>query len=132
MATYLVTGGAGFIGSNIAEELLACGEKVRIFDDLSTGKRENLASFEDKVELIIGDLSKIDEVRPAVEGVDYVLHQGRPSVGTSLRQGSYQKQRSERRRHTQSARGLSRCGCQAPGDGVVVVCLRQYAAAPQG
>ena len=85
MATYLVTGGAGFIGSNIAEELVRRGETVRILDNLSTGRRENLEAFADNVDLIVGDLAKMDDVRPSVEGVDYILHQGAlPSVPRSI------------------------------------------------
>jgi len=85
MATYLVTGGAGFIGSNIVEELLRRGERVRILDNFSTGKRENIALFLQDVELIGGDLRHLDTVRQAVDGVDYILHQGAvPSVPKSI------------------------------------------------
>jgi UDP-glucose 4-epimerase len=72
---YLVTGGAGFIGSNLAEALLRRGEKVRIFDDFSSGKRENLESFADEVEVFEGDLRDLDAVRAAVRGVSGVYHQ---------------------------------------------------------
>jgi UDP-glucose 4-epimerase len=83
--SYLVTGGAGFIGSNIAEELVRRGERVRVFDDFSTGKRENLAAFIADIELLEGDLRDPPAVRRAVEGVDYVLHQGAlPSVQRSI------------------------------------------------
>lgn len=71
---YLVTGGAGFIGSNIARKLVAMGEKVRILDDFSTGKRENLAGLND-IEIIEGSLLDKDCVEIAVDGVHYVLHQ---------------------------------------------------------
>jgi nucleoside-diphosphate-sugar epimerase len=85
MTTYLVTGGAGFIGSNIVEELGRRGEKARILDNFSTGKRENIAFFSDYVELIEGDLRHLDTVRRATEGVDYILHQGAiPSVLKSI------------------------------------------------
>jgi len=85
MTTYLVTGGAGFIGSNIVEELVRRGEKVRILDNFSTGKRENIALFLEDVELIEGDLRRLDTVRQATEGVDYILHQGAfPSVQRSI------------------------------------------------
>jgi nucleoside-diphosphate-sugar epimerase len=73
---YLVTGGAGFIGSNIVEELVRRRAKVRILDNFSTGKRENIARFLGDVELIEGDLRCLDTVRQAAEGVDYILHQG--------------------------------------------------------
>jgi nucleoside-diphosphate-sugar epimerase len=86
MTTYLVTGGAGFIGSNIVEELVRRGERVRILDNFSTGKRESIALFLEGVELIEGDLRHLDTVRRATEGVDYILHQGAiPSVPRSLR-----------------------------------------------
>lgn len=85
MAKYLVTGGCGFIGSNIAEYLVQQGEEVRILDNLSTGKRENIASFADKVEFIEGDLLDRTAVARAVQGVDYVLHQAAlPSVPRSI------------------------------------------------
>jgi UDP-glucose 4-epimerase len=81
----LVTGGAGFIGSNIVEELVRRGEGVRILDNFSTGKRENIALFLEDIELIEGDLRHLDTVRQVVEGVDYVLHQGAiPSVPRSI------------------------------------------------
>lgn len=73
---YLVTGGAGFIGSNIVEKLLTRGDSVRVFDNLSTGKRENLAPFLNDIEFIEGDLRDEAAVRTATAGCDYVLHQG--------------------------------------------------------
>ena len=76
MATYLVTGGAGFIGSNIVAELVRRGERVRVLDNFATGKRENIAPFLSQVDLIEGDLRHPEAVRQAVEGADYVLHQG--------------------------------------------------------
>jgi len=75
MALYVVTGGAGFIGSHLVEALLARGQGVRVLDDFSTGKRENLDPFLDRIEVVEGDLRRIDDVRGAVEGADYVLHQ---------------------------------------------------------
>ncbi|TEU13612.1 MAG: SDR family oxidoreductase [Anaerolineales bacterium] len=85
MTNYLVTGGAGFIGSNIVQELVARGEAVRVLDNFSTGKRENIARFLEDIELIEGDLRHLDTVRQATEGVDYILHQGAiPSVPRSI------------------------------------------------
>jgi nucleoside-diphosphate-sugar epimerase len=75
MATYLVTGGAGFIGSNIVDELLRRGQRVRVLDNFSTGREENVAEFESRVELIRGDVRDEDAVDRAVQGADYVLHQ---------------------------------------------------------
>ena len=79
---YLITGGAGFIGSNIAETLVRQGGKVRVLDNFSTGKRENLAVLRslsktktgDPVEIIEGDVRDPDACKRAVQGVDYVLH----------------------------------------------------------
>ena len=83
---YLVTGGAGFIGSNIVKKLLENGEQVRVLDNFATGKRENLFPFRNNnFELIEGDLRSFHIVRNAVEGVDYILHQGAlPSVPRSI------------------------------------------------
>ena len=84
MAHYLVTGGAGFIGSHLVEELVRRGERVRVVDSLITGKRDNLAHVRD-VEFIEGDLADVDVARRAVRDVDYVLHQAAiPSVPRSV------------------------------------------------
>ncbi len=84
MAFYLVTGGAGFIGSHLAEELVRRGERVRVADNFVTGKRENLAHVPG-VELFEGDLADMSAARRAVQGVDYVLHQAAiPSVPRSV------------------------------------------------
>ncbi|MDH5174006.1 MAG: SDR family oxidoreductase, partial [Elusimicrobiota bacterium] len=86
MALYLVTGGAGFIGSNICQELVKRGESVRILDDFSTGKRENIVGFKDNVQLIEGDIRNLEIVKRAMKGVDFVLHQGAlPSVERSVK-----------------------------------------------
>ena len=85
MARYLVTGGCGFIGSHIAEYLVSQGEEVRVLDNLSTGKRENITQFSEKVEFVEGDLLDQKTVEAAVEGIDYVLHQAAlPSVPRSI------------------------------------------------
>jgi nucleoside-diphosphate-sugar epimerase len=84
MAHYLVTGGAGFIGSHLCEELIRRGERVRVVDSLITGKRANLAHVP-RVEFIEGDLADLDVARRSVQGVDYVLHQAAiPSVPRSV------------------------------------------------
>jgi len=72
---YLVTGGAGFIGSNIVETLVHHGERVRVIDNFSTGYRENLSNVESKIEIIEGDIRSYHTVRDAVDGMDFVLHQ---------------------------------------------------------
>lgn len=71
---WLVTGGAGFIGSNAVEELVKRGEKVRVIDDFSTGFRKNLAPFEKKIEIIRGDIKKMSDLKRAMKGVTFVLH----------------------------------------------------------
>jgi nucleoside-diphosphate-sugar epimerase len=82
--TYLVTGGAGFIGSHLAETLLRRGATVRVVDNFLTGKRENLAHLA-QAEFIEGDLADPEVARRAVAGIDYVLHQAAiPSVPRSV------------------------------------------------
>ncbi|HZB24625.1 MAG TPA: SDR family oxidoreductase [Vicinamibacterales bacterium] len=84
MAHYLVTGGAGFIGSHLAEELLRRGHRVRIADSLITGKKSNIEPLRD-VEFLEGDLADIAVAREAVAGCEYVLHQAAiPSVPRSV------------------------------------------------
>ena len=86
---YLVTGGAGFIGSNLVSALLAEGRRVRVLDNFLTGKRENLVGlaerYGDSFQLIEGDLRDIEATRRALEGAEFVLHQGAlPSVPRSV------------------------------------------------
>ncbi len=84
MAHYLVTGGAGFIGSHLATEIVGRGERVRVVDNLVTGKRQNLSHLP-QVEFVEGDLADLEVARRAVAGVDYVLHQAAiPSVPRSV------------------------------------------------
>ena len=81
---YLVTGGAGFIGSNIVRRLVTDGIKVRVFDDFSTGKQENLVGLTD-VEIVKGSLTDQAAIREALKDVKYILHQGAiPSVPRSV------------------------------------------------
>lgn len=85
MANCLVTGGAGFIGSNLVEALVEHGHTVRVLDNFSTGKRENLAHLRDRIDLIEGDLTVLGDVRRAVQDVEVVFHQGAvPSVPKSI------------------------------------------------
>lgn len=82
---YLVTGGAGFIGSHIAEALVKRGERVRVFDNLMTGKRENLAHLAGKVEFIEADIRDYSSIRQALDGVSIVYHEAAiPSVPRSV------------------------------------------------
>ena len=75
MAAYLVTGGAGFIGSHIVRELVARGEEVTVLDNLSTGREENLEDVRDRIRLIVGDIREREAVGDALEGAEFVLHQ---------------------------------------------------------
>jgi UDP-glucose 4-epimerase len=72
--SFLVTGGAGFIGSHIVGRLVGAGARVRVLDNFVTGRRENLARLADRVELIEGDIADAAVVRQAIDGVEYVLH----------------------------------------------------------
>ena len=86
MARWLVTGGAGFIGSHLAEALVGKGETVRIADSFITGNRQNLAAAGDRAELVEGDLADPAVAARAVAGIDYVLHQAAiPSVPRSVK-----------------------------------------------
>ena len=76
---FLVTGGAGFIGSNIVAELLKQDHKVRVLDNFSTGKRENLKEFENDIEFLEGDIRSYHIVRQAVEGMPL---EREPGTGT--------------------------------------------------
>jgi UDP-glucose 4-epimerase len=87
MLHYLVTGGAGFIGSNLSHALAERGERVRVLDDFSTGREENLAELvrAGRVEVVRGSMADPKIAAAAVEGVDYVLHQAAiPSVPRSI------------------------------------------------
>ena len=84
MSLYLVTGGAGFIGSHLTEELIRRGEQVRVADSLITGHRKNLAHLSG-IDFLEGDLADLAVAKRAVGGVDYVLHQAAiPSVPRSV------------------------------------------------
>ncbi len=85
MPRFLVTGGAGFVGSHLVEALIAAGESVRVIDDFSSGKPENLPAESAHFELVEADIRDRDAVRAAVEGCEVVLHEaGRPSVSRSI------------------------------------------------
>ncbi len=82
---YLVTGGAGFIGSNLVERIVQNGDKVRVIDNLSTGKIENIQPYLDKIEFVQGDIRYLNTVMEVMKDVDYVLHEAAlPSVPRSV------------------------------------------------
>jgi UDP-glucose 4-epimerase len=82
---YLVTGGAGFIGSNMVDELVRRGQQVVVLDDLSSGKEENLAAVRSKIDLRIGSITDLATVQSACAGADYVIHlAARTSVPRSV------------------------------------------------
>jgi nucleoside-diphosphate-sugar epimerase len=86
MSTYLVTGGAGFIGSNIVTELVKRGQTVRVLDNLSTGKKENLADVWGAVTFIEADICSMPAAKKACDGADYVIHLAAiPSVPRSVK-----------------------------------------------
>jgi len=72
---YLITGGAGFIGSHIAGKLVVMGEKVRVLDNFSSGKRSNLDGLQDRVEVIAGDILDLDTLKRAAKGASVIFHQ---------------------------------------------------------
>jgi UDP-glucose 4-epimerase len=75
MGNYLVTGGAGFIGSHIVTALVDRGDQVRVLDNLSTGRRSNLDHVRDKIEFILGDVTSRDDVQRAVDGIQVAFHE---------------------------------------------------------
>jgi nucleoside-diphosphate-sugar epimerase len=83
---YLVTGGAGFIGSNLVDELVRRGASVAVLDDLSAGKEENLTTVREKIDFHLGSVTDLDTVHSACRGVDYVIHlAARTSVPRSVK-----------------------------------------------
>jgi nucleoside-diphosphate-sugar epimerase len=85
MSNYLVTGGAGFIGSNIVDALVKQGESVRVLDNCATGRLSNLKAIIDQIELVQGDIRDLALVREAVKDIDYIFHQAAlPSVARSV------------------------------------------------
>lgn len=86
MAKYLVTGGAGFIGSHLSRELVRLGHDVVVLDNLSTGKMENIADLMEKIRFVEGSITDLDTVLDCCQGVDCVFHQAAlPSVPRSVK-----------------------------------------------
>src|ERR1035437_7944172 len=82
---YLVTGGAGFIGSSTVDELVRRGQDVVVLDDLSTGKIENLAKVKAQIEVVQHSITDLDKLHQACRGVDFVIHlAARTSVPQSM------------------------------------------------
>lgn len=85
MTQFLVTGGAGFIGSNICRRLIEQGQSVRVVDNLITGRKSNLNGILDKIEFVQADMGNLDVARSVMKNIDVVLHQGAvPSVPRSV------------------------------------------------
>ncbi len=93
MAQFLVTGGSGFIGSHLCKKLLSDGHSVRVLDDLSSGKRENLSDVADEIDFHEGDLRDEGALQRSVRGVEFVLHHAAvASVQTSVEQPLVEQQ----------------------------------------
>jgi nucleoside-diphosphate-sugar epimerase len=85
MAKYLVTGGAGFIGSHLARHLVEAGHEVVVLDNLATGRRENIADLDGRLEFVAGSITDLETVQACCRGVDCVFHQAAlPSVPRSV------------------------------------------------
>jgi UDP-glucose 4-epimerase len=85
MDTWLVTGGGGFIGSHVVDHLVERGQRVRVLDDFSTGRRENVAHVRQRIEVVEGSITNADTVRSAVRGVSQIVHLAAlPSVQRSV------------------------------------------------
>ena len=124
---YLVTGGGGFIGSNILRRLLSNGQNVRVLDDFSTGRRENLAGIENDVELIEGDIRDNRPAEKGVEGRSIRSTSCRDSFGGALRRGSAHDEQRERVRHAENIDRGSRRGRRARRVLLVLVGLWRHA-----
>ena len=106
----LVTGGAGFIGSHVVDRLLALGHEVRVVDNLSTGRRENLAHVADRIDFQLGDLCEPADAARAVDGIEVIYHiAALPSV-PALAEGPVGLARRERERHRAPAAGRGEGG----------------------
>ena len=139
MAIYLVTGGAGFIGSSIAEALLAKGERVRILDDFSTGRRSNLEGLKGNVELVEGSVVDSALVAKAMAGVEVVFHEAAiPSVSRSVQNPIESLQSTvmgttsvlEAARHTKVRRVIFAASSSAYGDTPVLPKIETMTPAP--
>src|SRR5207249_7929912 len=85
LSMYLITGGAGFIGSNLVHALVARGQKVRVLDNLATGRLDNLEPVREAIEFVQGDIRSLETCRKAMQDVRFVLHQAAlPSVPRSF------------------------------------------------
>ena len=125
MAHYLVTGGAGFIGSHLSEELVRRGHQVRVADSLVTGKRSNLDHLP-AVEFLEGDLADLEFARTGGDGRRLRAPPGGAAVGAALGEGSDHLQPRQRRRHAERPRRGARRGRAARRLCRLVLGLRQH------
>ena len=130
MSTYLVTGGAGFIGSHLAEELVRRGHTVRVADSLITGKRSNLDHFP-AVEFLEGDLADVEFAQRAVRGLRLRPAPGGDSFGAAVGQGSDHLESRQRGRDAERPGRGARRRRQAPRLRRLLVRLRQHANAAE-
>ena len=128
---YVVTGGAGFIGSNTVDELVKRGHSVVVLDDLSAGKEENLAEIRNKITFIKGSITDIEVVRKAMHEADLRSASRRAHVGSPLRERSDRLEHDQHRRHAQRSRRRARRQSEAHRFCRVVLCLRRNRHASQ-
>ena len=110
----LVTGGAGFIGSHIVDRLLADGYRVRVLDNFSTGKRENLPESGD-LEVVTGDVGSYDDVRKAMKDVELVFHEAAIASVPKTIQDPIGSQQNKLPGHAERPRGRPSAGHEARG-----------------
>ena len=113
MARFVVTGGAGFIGSHLIDRLLAENHEVHVIDNFVTGLRENLIPFRDRITLHEIDLRDGDAVKQAIIGAEYVLHQAALPIRSPLRKKSSGKPRAQYNRNPERVDRLAGRGCEA-------------------
>ncbi len=105
---YVVTGGAGFIGSHLVEHLVGGGHHVTVLDDFSSGKRANIAKWLDRIALVEGSITDPATCARAIDGADFVLHEAAVPVGAEVGERSGHVARGERHGHAERAHRVAR------------------------